>query len=136
MIGIYKITSPTNKIYIGQSINIHQRWKSYHSLNCKQQKILYVSLKKYGVDKHKFEIQEQCIRESLNDNELKWYNHYEKDTIMLNSVIPNTLYEVEYKHGHEFDDYWYEQCDIIMKRIERLELERKLIDKINGTYRS
>ena len=25
MIGIYKITSPSNKIYIGQSWNIHQR---------------------------------------------------------------------------------------------------------------
>lgn len=29
MIGIYKITSPSNRIYIGQSIDIEARWKSY-----------------------------------------------------------------------------------------------------------
>ena len=35
MIGIYKITSPTKRIYIGQSINIEKRFKSYEKLNCK-----------------------------------------------------------------------------------------------------
>ena len=30
--GIYKITSPTNKIYIGQSINIIKRWPSIKSI--------------------------------------------------------------------------------------------------------
>jgi len=29
MTGIYKIISPTNKIYIGQSIDIEKRWISY-----------------------------------------------------------------------------------------------------------
>ena len=29
MIGIYKITSPNKKIYIGQSINIEKRFKWY-----------------------------------------------------------------------------------------------------------
>ena len=37
-IGIYKITSPSNKIYIGQSINIERRFKEYKTLkNCKFQ---------------------------------------------------------------------------------------------------
>ena len=27
--GIYKITSPSNKIYIGQSKNIYSRWNAY-----------------------------------------------------------------------------------------------------------
>jgi len=31
-IGIYKITSPSNKIYIGQSINIERRIKQYKLL--------------------------------------------------------------------------------------------------------
>ena len=37
--GIYKITSPSNKIYIGQSINIYSTWK-YRYMNiatCKRQ---------------------------------------------------------------------------------------------------
>ena len=29
MIGIYKITSPNNRIYIGKSINIGRRWEEY-----------------------------------------------------------------------------------------------------------
>ena len=29
MIGIYKITSPSGKVYIGQSIDIERRWKKY-----------------------------------------------------------------------------------------------------------
>ena len=49
MIGIYKITSPTNKIYIGQSTNIENRWNDYYKMiRCKRQTRLYNSLKKYG----------------------------------------------------------------------------------------
>lgn len=33
-IGIYKITSPSNKIYIGQSTNITRRWDEYRKLQC------------------------------------------------------------------------------------------------------
>ena len=29
MIGIYKIVSPSGKVYIGQSTNIERRWKEY-----------------------------------------------------------------------------------------------------------
>ena len=60
MIGIYKITSPNGRIYVGQSKNIEKRIKCYKSLNCKGQKLLYRSLLKYGVDKHKFEIIIEC----------------------------------------------------------------------------
>ena len=35
--GIYKITSPSGKIYIGQSINIKSRWKYYEKLRCNKQ---------------------------------------------------------------------------------------------------
>ena len=59
-IGIYKITSPTDKVYIGQSINIERRWKYNYSNNnltqCKRQRVLHFSLKKYGYEKHIFEI--------------------------------------------------------------------------------
>ena len=47
MIGIYKITNPKEKVYIGQSIDIEKRWKRYYyTLNCKSQTALYRSLKK------------------------------------------------------------------------------------------
>lgn len=70
--GIYKITSPTNKIYIGQSIDIIKRWQKYFNLNCKQQPKIYASLLKYSPNKHKFEIICQCDKLELNNLE-KYY---------------------------------------------------------------
>ena len=70
--GIYKIISPTGKIYIGQSIDIEKRWKAYKRLNCKNQIKLYNSLKKYGYDNHIFEIIERCFLEVLNVRETYW----------------------------------------------------------------
>jgi group I intron endonuclease len=70
MIGIYKITSPSKKIYIGQSIDIKKRWQYYYKLNCKAQQKLYYSLQKYGVNNHKFEIIALCLKEDLNELEI------------------------------------------------------------------
>lgn len=70
--GIYKITSPSNKIYIGQSIDILSRCMSYKNYSCKNQILLYNSLKKHGFDKHKFEVLCQCDEEQLNKLE-KYY---------------------------------------------------------------
>jgi|LakMenEpi03Aug12_release.lakeMendotaPanAssembly.Ray.scaffolds.fasta_scaffold443185_2 group I intron endonuclease len=68
MIGIYKITSPSNKVYIGQSVNIQKRFRDYKSLkrSIKQQPKLYNSFVKYGVDNHLFEILSECTKEELN----------------------------------------------------------------------
>ena len=68
-IGIYKITNPEGKIYIGQSINIEKRWKGYKNFHCKGQHKLYNSLKKYGPENHTFEIIEECIMEELDIRE-------------------------------------------------------------------
>ena len=76
MIGIYKITSPSNKIYIGQSVDIKKRWNHYFSLNCKGQTILYNSLNKHGVENHIFEIIEECEEFELNERERYWQDFY------------------------------------------------------------
>ena len=70
--GIYKITSPTGKIYIGQAVDVNKRWSEYNLNNSnliKQPKI-YRSLIKYGIDNHKFEIIEEknCTREQRQEN--------------------------------------------------------------------
>ena len=54
--GIYKITSPSGKIYIGSSKNIKKRWQSYSDKNCKGQPKLCKSFKKYGKENHIREI--------------------------------------------------------------------------------
>lgn len=76
MIGIYKITSPSNKIYIGQSVDLKTRFRKYKYLNCKRQTRLYNSFKKYGYENHKFEIIEECNLEQLNEKEIYWGLHY------------------------------------------------------------
>jgi group I intron endonuclease len=78
MVGIYKITSPTNKIYIGQSINIERRWKEYNTQNLwiKQQRKLFLSLRKYGPNNHIFEMIEECSLEQLNEREIYWIKYY------------------------------------------------------------
>lgn len=81
---IYKITSPSNKIYIGQSRNVDKRFKQYKRMSCKTQKVLFNSFKKHGVDNHIFEVIEECLFEDLNIRERYWQEHY-------NSLAPKGL---------------------------------------------
>lgn len=56
IVGIYKITSPSGSIYIGQAVDIRCRRLRYESLNCKGQDRIYNSLKKHTFNNHTFEI--------------------------------------------------------------------------------
>lgn len=76
MIGIYKITSPSGKIYIGQTTNYESRLYRYKVLDCKQQIRLYNSLIKYTVDNHIFEFIEECNIEQLNERERYYQDFY------------------------------------------------------------
>jgi group I intron endonuclease len=76
MIGIYKITSPSGKIYIGQSVNLKTRFRKYKYLNYKNQPHLYNSFVKYGYENHVFEIIEECNLEQLNEKEIYWGLYY------------------------------------------------------------
>lgn len=76
IIGIYKITSPSNKIYIGQSKNITYRFHIYKILHCKNQPKLYNSLIKYGSENHIFEILEECPESYLDELETWWKLFY------------------------------------------------------------
>lgn len=98
MIGIYKITSPTNRIYIGQSVNIENRFKKYKYLGCKTQTRLYRSLKKYGVKNHLFEILEECKVEDLNERE-RFYQDMNFGTCHKRS-LNSTLTKTETKSGY------------------------------------
>lgn len=60
MIGVYKITNPAGKIYVGSSKEVEVRFKRYKKLQCKAQPKLYNSLKKYGPENHIFEIITEC----------------------------------------------------------------------------
>lgn len=77
MIGIYKITSPSKRIYIGQSIDIDKRKISY--INKHQYALgpkIYNSINKHGWDKHQHEVIEECNIEQLNERETYWKQYY------------------------------------------------------------
>lgn len=73
-ICIYKITSPSNKIYIGQTIDLTKRLSAYKRLHCKGQTKLYHSFLKYGFEYHKIEIVIKC-----NEGLLNYYERYYQD---------------------------------------------------------
>jgi len=77
MIGIYKITSPSGKIYIGQTTNFSKR-KSYYKNGAKPYQVrIYNSLEKYGYDAHTIEFIEECLVENLNERERHWQEFYD-----------------------------------------------------------
>lgn len=75
--GIYKITSPTMRIYIGKAKDILKRWGVYKKLNCKSQPKLYRSLKKHGVESHTFEIICECEEHELNEKEIFYIKEFD-----------------------------------------------------------
>lgn len=78
MVGIYKITSPSNRIYIGQSCNIEKRFNQYKNLfECRKQTKLYNSFNKYGYKNHIFEIVILCYEEQLNEFERDFQDAYD-----------------------------------------------------------
>lgn len=78
--GIYKITSPNDRIYIGQSENIDKRWY-LHRYKPKGEKMTFIhnSLNKYGWENHIFEIIEECDKKSLNLREIYWIDFYKSN---------------------------------------------------------
>ena len=97
--GIYSITSPSGKKYVGQSWAIESRFKKYNQLHCKGQSKLYNSLIKYGCINHNFEIiqqfnfdetQPQLSQTYLNTLENFHWLMFKADGFeMLNIRIPN-----------------------------------------------
>lgn len=75
--GIYRITSPVDKIYIGQSKNFENRFSDYRRGRCPQQRKLFNSFYKYGFSNHIIEIIEICEIEDLNCRERHWQDFYD-----------------------------------------------------------
>lgn len=81
VVGIYKITNSSGKVYIGQSINVLNRKEHYKRFNCSTMGIkLKNSLNKYSWENHTFEIIEECGIEQLNEKET-YYKQIELDKV-------------------------------------------------------
>jgi group I intron endonuclease len=93
MITIYKITNPSGKIYIGQTKNFKRRKHQYKTLCCKTQPKIYNSLKKYGFDKHLFEVIDTIEKEKANEKEIYYILKFDSLNHGLNSTPGGNSYE-------------------------------------------
>lgn len=75
--GVYKITSPSGRIYIGSSKDLKLRLRDYMSLHCSKQRKIYNSLKKYGANNHNFEVLCYCEEKDLLKLESQYGMEYD-----------------------------------------------------------
>ena len=87
--GIYKIVSPSGKVYIGQSRVIQNRWRRHKEANRMYSK-LHSSLKKHGWRNHIFkiihELPEDVDQEDLNRYEALYMDLYKSVFIELLNI--------------------------------------------------
>ena len=78
MIGIYKITAPDGKVYIGQTKNFGKRFLQYSRLAyIKNHPRLYISVLEHTLEQHKPEIIEHCDACMLNERERYYQDLYD-----------------------------------------------------------
>lgn len=92
--GIYKITNlKTQQCYIGQSVDVAQRWKDHCKcglgIETSATNKLYNSMQKDGIYSFSFELMEECPREQLNEKEKFWIELYQSNIYGFNSTKGN-----------------------------------------------
>lgn len=92
--GIYKITNLlTEQCYIGQSVNISDRWKQHCKcglgIEASATNVLYNSMQRDKIWNFTFELLEECPKELLNEKERFWINMYQSNMFGYNSTKGN-----------------------------------------------
>ena len=78
MTGIYKITNKINGMcYIGQSIDIEQRWRKHKNYPLKYSKYpLYQAFEQFGIENFVFEVLEECKIQELDEKEKEYIKKF------------------------------------------------------------
>lgn len=92
--GIYKITNLiTEQCYIGQSVNISNRWKQHCKcglgIDSSSTNKLYNAMQKDGVWNFIFELLQECPKEELNEKEKFWIDMYQSNNFGYNLTKGN-----------------------------------------------
>lgn len=86
--GIYKITNPLGKVYIGQSRDIYSRFHVYQREEFRSIGVkLKTSIKRFGAGNHFYEIIEECSINELDNREKYWIKTLNTKLNGLNSTI-------------------------------------------------
>lgn len=113
MVGIYKITNIiTNQCYIGQSINIENRWRQhiYEGQKLRRKNKFYLALNQYGIEAFEFEVLEECPLEQkiLDERECYWIEYYDSYNNGYNSTLGGQS-EISWKYDPQvMRDLWDE----------------------------
>lgn len=110
--GIYAIRNfQTDKIYIGQAVNIYKRWKNHRielRLNRHGNRYLQSAYNKYGSVNLVFYVMEYCNTASLDDREqfyMDLYNSYDReDGYNLSPTAGGSC--TGFKHSEETKAEW------------------------------
>ena len=92
--GIYKITNLlTEQCYIGQSVNISDRWKQHCKcglgIEASATNVLYNAMQRDKIWNFSFELLEQCSKDQLNEKERFWIQMYQSNKFGLNTTKGN-----------------------------------------------
>lgn len=87
-IGVYSITSPSGRVYVGSSVDVEKRFKDHTFIFGNKHPKLYASFKKYGIKTHKFKIEIECEFDELFEWEHHYSNYYDSIQKGLNCRIP------------------------------------------------
>lgn len=89
--GIYKITGPDGRIYIGKSTDIKSRWqqhcKSAFHTGTISWAAIHDEMEKVGIDQFTFEVIERTSKENLTDREKFWIRFYDSDKTGYNMRV-------------------------------------------------
>jgi group I intron endonuclease len=139
MIGIYKYENKLNgKIYIGQSTNINQRYKSH--LNPSRQNLknslIDKAIQKYGIESFNFEILETFKNKNndkLNQREIYWIEKYNSFKKGYNLTKGGKNFNITPKKGsnhYKYDPTEYKFYNTITKEIIETTLNKFCKKKI------
>lgn len=127
---IYKIISPSNKIYIGQTISsLEKRWKEHledaHRSYKNHCKVLNKAIKKYGDKNFIIEIIEECKDEELDIKEIEYIQKY-------NSQVPNGMnIKLGGSNGKHHEITKKQISNSLKGRLVSLETKQKLSESTN-----
>ena len=92
IIGIYKITNPQGKVYIGKSIDVVKRIKCYTRNFCKKQYLLHNSLVEFGFWNHKVEIIKECQIIELDKLESFYILKYKNKSLNIKLIKHDSVF--------------------------------------------
>ncbi len=119
-IYIYKHTSPTGKCYMGQTVNIKNRWKPSAYRQCKK---FYNAIKKYGWENFTHEIIYTCSTpQEANEKEAYYIEKYDSVNNGYNLLVG----------GGEYNSMYGKSAKDFMTDEEILEWRRKLSEAHTG----